>query len=338
MTFKPQSRQRRGFQIAARDISSSLALIVLSFSAAGCTPAAQPTRACLAVNAPDPSDPRAGMVWIPGGVVTIGADPVLPEEGPERRVEVDGFWIAAHEVTNREFEAFVAATGYVTLAEQVDPSGDQTRGGGAVFAPRADVRDWSNISTWWRLDLRANWRQPGGAGTSVSDRPNEPVVQIAYPDALAYARWRNHELPSEAEWEMAARGGLERARYVWGDDVRPSGKIAANHHQGLFPFEDSAADGHAGRAPVGCFAPNGFGLYDAAGNVWEWTTTLWSPHGASQGLRVIKGGSFLCSDSFCHRYRPAARQPGDETFSTEHLGFRTIWRGPPPSDGAPTDR
>lgn len=311
-----------------------LALLALGLAAAGCDRSAPTATACLVVEAPVPADPRAGMVWIPGGLVTMGADAALPEERPERQVAVDGFWIAVHEVTNREFAAFVAATGYVTLAEQVDPSGDQSRGGGGVFAPGVTVRDWSGTSPWWRLDRQANWRQPGGAGTSITERPNDPVVQLAYADALAYARWRGHELPSEAEWEMAARGGLEGARYVWGDDVRPGGKIAANHHQGLFPFEDNAADGYAGRAPVGCFPANGFGLYDMAGNVWEWTTTAWGAQGAAQGLRVIKGGSFLCSDAFCHRYRPAARQPGDETFSTEHLGLRTVWRGPPPAEVA----
>lgn len=314
--------------------ASLFAGLMAVLATACCSPTGAGAAMCLPVQAPEPANPSAGMVWIPGGVVTIGADDAFPEERPERRVEVEGFWIAVHEVTNREFQAFVAATGYVTLAERVDPGGDQSRGGGAVFAPGVHVRDWSDISAWWRLDLQANWRQPRGAGASITDRPHDPVVQIAYPDALAYARWRGHTLPSEAEWEMAARGGLDGARYVWGNEVRPNGKIAANHHQGLFPFEDTAADGHAGRAPVGCFPANGFGLYDMAGNVWEWTTTPWGPQREATGFRVIKGGSFLCSDSYCHRYRPAARQPGDETFSTEHLGFRTVWRGPPPTDAA----
>lgn len=294
--------------------------------------AAQAT-ACQAIEIPSPDNPAGGMVWIPGGTVTIGADTFFPEERPQRTVTVDGFWIARHEVTNRDFAAFVAATGYVTLAEQTDPTGRGTRGGGAVFDPGVHVRDWSDISAWWRLDLAANWRQPRGAGSSSAGHPDEPVVQIAYADALAYARWRGHELPSEAEWETAARGGLPAARYVWGDEVRPDGQIRANHWQGAFPIEDSGADGHVGRAPVGCYPPNGFGLYDMAGNVWEWTSDYWGPAGAAQGLRVIKGGSFLCSDSYCHRYRPAARQPGDETFSTEHLGLRTVWRGLPPQQG-----
>lgn len=311
----------------------ALALVMLGLSAAcggrGAEPAAGPV-ACMSVETPSPADPAAGMVWIPGGTVTIGADEFFPEERPQRTLAVDGFWIARHEVTNREFEAFVAATGYVTVAEQADPSGSAARGGGAVFDPGVHVRDWSDISAWWRLDPTANWRQPRGEGSSVTGRPNDPVVQIAYADALAYARWRGHELPGEAEWEMAARGGLPAARYVWGNEARPGGAIKANHWQGAFPIEDSGEDGHVGRAPVGCYEPNGFGLYDMAGNVWEWTRDSWGQAGAMPGMRVIKGGSFLCSDSYCHRYRPAARQPGDETFSTEHLGLRTIWRGPPP--------
>ncbi len=309
---------------------AALGLLALGL-AAGCGGQKPPVQAvaCLPVEVPSPADPAAGMVWIPGGTITIGADTFFPEERPQREATVEGFWIARHEVTNREFEAFVAATGYVTLAEQTDPSGGAARGGGAVFDPGVHVRDWSDISAWWRLDLAANWRQPRGDGSSVAQRPNDPVVQIAYADALAYARWRGHELPSEAEWEMAARGGLPGASYVWGDEARPGGEIRANHWQGAFPIEDSGEDGHVGRAPVGCYAPNGFGLYDMAGNVWEWTSDGWGPQGAAQGMRVIKGGSFLCSDSYCHRHRPAARQPGDETFSTEHLGLRTVWRGPP---------
>lgn len=313
------------------------AALALTLALAACgppPPAAVDSVACLAVALPDPADPARGMVWIPPGAVTLGADDFYPEERPERREAVGGFWIAAHEVTNREFEAFVRATGHVTEAEKRDPMGGQAVGGGAVFAPGLQGRDWSDISAWWRLDLAANWRQPGGEGKSIAGRPEDPVVQIAYADALAYARWRGHDLPSEAEWERAARGGLEGARYVWGDETRPTGRYAANHWQGAFPFKDTGADGRVGRAPVGCFPPNGFGLYDMAGNVWEWTRDGWAPEGEARGFRVIKGGSFLCSDGFCHRYRPAARQPGDETFSTEHLGFRTVWRGPPPAPAA----
>jgi len=274
---------------------------------------------CLEIALPDPARPEVSMVWIPGGEVTLGSNDFFPEERPLRAESVEGFWISAHAVTNAEFARFAEETGYVTLAERDGPE----EGGGAVFG--LDAPDGSEAG-WWRLDADADWRRPQGGSSSIEGRERYPVVQIAYEDALAYARWRGHDLLREAEWEHAARGGLDGAAYVWGDEVRPGGAYLANHWQGQFPFEDSGADGYAGLAPVGCFPPNGYGLYDMAGNVWEWTSDLWD----RPGHRVIKGGSFLCSDSYCHRYRPAARQPGDETFSTEHLGFRTGWRGPPP--------
>ncbi|KPP82360.1 MAG: lipoprotein [Oceanicaulis sp. HLUCCA04] len=279
-------------------------------------------QACLPVAVPDPADPGAAMVWVPAGSVQLGSDDFFPEEAPVRTEQVEGFWIGVHEVTNGEFAAFVEATGYVTLAEREGAEA----GGGGVFGPGVQVRDWSDIRTWWRFDPRASWRRPQGGSSAIEGRENWPVVQIAYEDALAYARWRGHDLPGEAEWERAARGGLEGAPYVWGSQMRPGGAYQANHWQGVFPVRDTGEDGHAGLAPVGCYAPNGYGLYDVAGNVWEWTQDEWE----QPGFRVIKGGSFLCSDSYCHRYRPAARQPGDERFSTEHLGFRTVWRGPAP--------
>lgn len=275
---------------------------------------------CIAPALPDPARPELGMVWIAGGEAEIGSEQFFPEERPVRTAEVGGFWMSQHEVTNGEFAHFVEATGYVTLAER----GAGQMAGGAVFVASDKGRDWSDIRTWWRLDKAASWRRPQGARSTIEGRDALPVVQIAYEDALAYARWRGHELPSEEEWEYAARGGLPGEAYVWGKQARPDGAYMANHWQGPFPISDSGEDGHAGLAPVGCYPPNGFGLYDMAGNVWEWTSTRWE----QDGFRVIKGGSFLCSDRYCHRYRPAARQPGDETFATEHLGFRTVWRGP----------
>ncbi len=299
-------------------------LAMLAMWSAGCSQERSEPGVCLDIALPDHDSPEAGMVWVPAGQVTIGSDAFFPEERPVRTVDVDGFWIARHTVTNAGFARFVETTGYITLAER---DGEGT-GGGAVFGPGVQVRDWSDIRTWWRFDPRASWRRPQGGSSTIEGRDTYPVVQIAYEDALAYARWRGHDLPSEAEWERAARGGLEGEPYVWGSEVRPDGMYMANHWQGVFPFEDSGADGHAGLAPVGCYPPNGYGLYDMAGNVWEWTSGRWE----REGYRVIKGGSFLCSDSYCHRYRPAARQPGDEAFSTEHLGFRTVWRGPPPRE------
>ncbi len=300
---------------------AGLAAMAIALAACG-PPRAVTPDACIEIARPDPGTPQAGMVWIAPGEVALGSPDFYPEERPVRTVAVDGFWISTHAVTNGEFAAFAEATGYVTLAERDGPD----TGGGAVFGPGVQVRDWSDIRAWWRYEPEANWRQPTGPGSSIEGRSAFPVVQIAYEDALAYARWRGHDLPEEAEWERAARGGLEGAVYAWGDESRPGGDFRANHWQGAFPFEDNGADGFAGLSPVGCYPPNDFGLYDMAGNVWEWTTSTWQ----RPGFRVIKGGSFLCSDTYCHRYRPAARQPGDETFSTEHLGLRTVWRGAPP--------
>ena len=295
-----------------------IAVLLLCLMLAACS-GQDSQRACVEpASAADPLD-RSGMVHIPGGTTRLGDARFYPEESPVRETEVAAFWIDRHEVTNAEFAAFVEAAGYVTLAEREGPE----VGGGAVFGPGVDVRDYSDIRLWWRYDPRASWRRPRGGSSSITGREAYPVVQIAYEDALAYARWRGRDLPTEAEWERAARGGLEGARYVWGDEPRPEGEYRANHWQGVFPVHDSGADGHAGLAPVGCFQPNDYGLYDMAGNVWEWTKTPWGV----PGFRVIKGGSFLCSKQYCHRFRPAARQPGDETFSTGHLGFRTVWRG-----------
>jgi sulfatase modifying factor 1 len=297
------------------------ALLAAGLVMSGCGGPQHALQACADIPQPDPARPDKGMVWVPGGEVALGSKDFYPEERPVHSAEVDGFWIAAHAVTNAEFAAFVEATGYITLAERAGPN----TGGGAVFGPGVHVRDLSDIRAWWRYDPHASWRQPRGAGSTIDGRGAFPVVQIAYEDALAYARWRGHDLPSEAEWEHAAHGGFEREPYVWGSEVMPDGAYMANHWQGLFPIQDNGADGHAGIAPVGCYPPNGHGLYDMAGNTWEWTTTMWE----HEGFRVIKGGSFLCSDTYCHRYRPAARQPGDEAFSTEHLGFRTVWRALP---------
>lgn len=285
----------------------------------GCGEPDDRARGCIkSADATDPLD-RSGMVAIPAGLTRIGDERFYREEAPVREVAVDAFWIDRHAVTNAEFAAFVAATGYITLAERDGPEA----GGGGVFSPGTDKRDPADVRQWWRFEPRANWRNPRGEPQAPAPPDDHPVVQIAYEDALAYARWRGRDLPSEAEWERAARGGMEGKAYAWGDDARPGGEYQANHWQGTFPYHDSGEDEHAGLAPVGCYPSNGYGLYDMAGNVWEWTRDGWG----SEGFRIIKGGSFLCSDNYCHRYRPAARQPGDEAFSTEHLGFRTVWRG-----------
>lgn len=205
--------------IAHSTLRLTACLAVITLLAACGAPETEAPRACLEIAAPAPDAPQDGMVWIAPGEVTLGSQDFYPEERPVRTVAVEGFWIAAHAVTNAEFAAFAEATGYVTLAERAGPD----TGGGAVFGPGVQVRDWSDIRAWWRYDPQASWHQPRGAGSTIDGRGAFPVVQIAYEDALAYARWRGHDLPGEAEWERAARGGLEGAVYVWGDEARPGG-------------------------------------------------------------------------------------------------------------------
>ena len=288
------------------------------------------------------------MRWIPGGRFRMGSDRFYPEEGPAHTVAVAGFWIDAHPVTNAAFADFVAATGYVTLAEQpVDPAGfpgaspELLQPGGLVFhAPdgKVDLRD---VSSWWRYVPGADWRHPDGPDSTIDGRDNDPVVQIAWPDAAAFAAWAGKRLPHEAEWECAARGGLDGATWCWGEDATPGGHWMANTWQGDFPQSNTALDGFAGRSPVGAFPPNGYGVYDMAGNVWEWTLTEFtarhterpSPccHGRSDNAtipqKVIKGGSYLCSPDYCLRYRPAARQPQSIDTATCHIGFRCVRDG-----------
>ncbi len=277
---------------------------------------------------------RAGMKFIPGGRFTMGSDQHYPEERPPHEVSVEGFWIDTHEVTNAQFAAFVAATGYVTTAEKPLPADlypglpDEYRAAGSmVFVMPEQTLAQLDPSQWWSFTPGANWRHPGGPGTDITGRDSEPVTQISWQDAKAYAAWRGHELPSEAEWEWAARGG----ETIPARDQQPE----ANIWEGVFPYFDSADDGYHGPAPAGCFAANGYGLLDMIGNVWEWTENLYQPGHvgepppASPGLpeqRVIKGGSWLCATNFCGRYRPSARQPGESDLGSTHIGFRTVLR------------
>jgi len=290
---------------------------------------------CLALAA---SDVHAGCglpdraVDLPGGPFRMGDANIYPEEGPVIRLSVTGFAIDIHEVTNRQFEAFVRATGYVTSAERSVDLGWPVNGS-AVF----DGIEWEFVEG-------ANWRHPEGPGTTIRGRGEEPVVQVSLEDAKAYAAWAGRRLPTEAEWEYAARGGLEGRTYAWGDVFTPGGRYMANTWQGPFPGGDTGEDGHAGRAEVGCYPPNGFGLFDMIGNVWEWTTDPYYPDKRfmpPQGVEnsgydplqpgipvgVIKGGSFLCSPHFCGRYRPAARHAQDTGLGTNHIGFRTVSAG-----------
>lgn len=260
----------------------------------------------------------SAMAWIPPGAFRMGADPLYPEEGPPRLVSVPGFWISVHEVTNREFAEFVRATGYRTVAER-QPR-DFPSPGSAVFT-LPDATD----GRWWRWVVGASWRAPSGPASTIKGKDTDPVVQIAFEDAEAYARWKGQSLPTEEQWERAAGGD----RKASAEPVDPGGRPLANFYQGSFPTRDLGLDGYLSRAPAGCFPPNGFGLHDMIGNVWEWTRTE-DPRVPQ--TRTIKGGSFLCAANYCARYRPAARQFQELGLGTDHIGFRLVdMRRPPPS-------
>ena len=259
--------------------------------------------------------PSGEMVFIRGGTFRMGTDDGMPHEGPAHEVTVKSFWIDRHEVTVAEFARFVEATRYVTEAERFGWSG--------VFDARTG--DWTRVDG-------ANWRQPEGIGSQA--QPREPVTQVSWNDAQEYARWAGKRLPTEAEWEYAARGGLAGRRYAWGDDLRPHGRPVANWWQGHFPDRDTGEDGFTGRAPVGSFAPNNFGLHDVAGNVWEWCADWFDesyyrrspgrdPRGPEGGAeRVLRGGSWMCSENFCTNYRVAGRGHATPDTGLNNLGFR----------------
>lgn len=292
----------------------------------------------------------AGMVALPGGVFRMGSEQGYPEERHVHPVRLAPFLIDQHEVTNAQFAAFVKATGYVTLPERkhrVTADGKGTSSfpaGGVVFVWPKNGEQFRAAYQWWRYKAGANWRHPYGPDSSIEGLDNHPVVQIAYDDALAYAAWLDRDLPTEAEAEYAARGGLDGNTYAWGNTPEINGRIMANVWQGAFPHGDAKQDGHSGSAPVGCYQPNGYGLFDTVGNAWEWTRDMYADRHPQEsadnpmvvrvagqaaddsGSRVIKGGSFLCSPDFCLRYRPSSRQPQDPTLSTVHVGFRTVFR------------
>ena len=339
-------------------LSRLAALLALLTLLAAChEPAPAPTAArtaCLAPGpVPDPDHPRVGMVRMAAAQFDMGAAALRAEEGPPRRVRVGAFWIDRTEVTNAAFARFVAATGYRTLAERgldaaqyPNLTPDQRRPASLVFVGAQSSS--RNSGDWWRIVPGADWRHPGGPGSSLAGLEQRPVVHVAWEDAMAYARWLGRDLPTEAEWEYAARGGLAGARYTWGDAHESAGRRQANTWQGVFPAVDTGDDGYPARtAPVGCFRPNGYGLYDMAGNVWEWTRDWYRPGledaasleagGPPRGRssdpnepgvskHVIKGGSYLCADDYCYRYRPAARTPGPPDSGASHVGFRTVLR------------
>jgi sulfatase modifying factor 1 len=299
---------------------------------------------------PSQDNDTSGMAFIRGGTFVMGSERHRPEERFTHLVRVDGFWIDRHEVTNAQFREFVAATGYVTLAERgLDPAThpgmpkELIAPGSVVFIPPTNVASGGRITQWWQYVAGANWRAPTGPGSTIAGKDNHPVVHIAYEDALAYARWRGRELPTEAQWEFAARGGRD-GEDDWSSAFDAEGKPIANTWQGVFPVYNTNEDGYAGTAPVGCFKPNGYGLYDTIGNVWEWTSDWYRPgHPRAAAVnpggpelqdlaltagqspsRVIKGGSFLCASNYCSRYRSAARQPQEVDLGAAHLGFRTV--------------
>jgi formylglycine-generating enzyme required for sulfatase activity len=300
-------------------------------------------------------DGPAGMVWIPGGRFWMGTDH-MEDAQPVHQVEVKGFWMDRTDVTNEEFARFVQSTGYVTIAERpLNPkefpnlAPEDLAPGSVVFTPPAKPVPLDRPLAWWRFVKGANWRHPEGPGSDVRGKEKYPVVHIAWPDAVSYAKWTGKRLPTEAEWEFASRGGRDRQNYSWGNELNPHGKWMANTFQGHFPDKNNSADGYAGVAPVASFPPNDFGLYDMSGNVWQWVSDWYrpdyyallrqegeiaiDPHGPRDSLdpqepgvpkRVQKGGSFLCTDQYCERYMPGARGKGDPETGTNHLGFRCV--------------
>ncbi len=333
--------------------AATLALLVFGWwlwTGSGAQPAPQGMRerTTCAMPAEAPTNPHPGMRWVPGGSFDFG-DTLYPEEQPLRRVSVEGFWIDRTEVSNAQFAEFVDATGHLTDAERVVDAQrnpglppEMRKPGAVVFVMPGATSGHANITQWWRYVPGANWRHPGGPHTSIAGRAAYPVVAVTYADALAYARWKGRALPSEAQWEWAARAARPLAA---GSREQPAD---ANTWQGLFPVHNSADDGFIGLAPVGCYPANALGLFDMIGNVWELTADAWTAnhaeqHGgavpqAARGMRlaaapaqrVIKGGSFLCAPSYCMRYRPGSRQPQEDDLGVSHVGFRTIIAAPGP--------
>ena len=323
------------------------------------TPAAGDERAAaVQINQTKPPGPAPdGMAWIPGGTFWMGCEGCgMPDALPAHLVSVDGFWMDRTAVTNADFERFVRATKYVTVAERdLDPANfpgvprDKLVPGSAVFTPTVQAVALNNPLQWWRYVPGASWRHPSGPGTSVQDRADHPVVHIAFDDAVAYAEWAGKRLPTEAEFEFAARGGLDRNRYPWGNELTPDGKAVANTWQGHFPAKDHGEDGHHGTSPVKAFPPNGFGVYDVGGNVWQWCADWYrpdyyatlaaagaitkNPRGPSDSFdpqepgaakRVVRGGSYLCTDQYCARYLVGSRGKSEVTSGTSNLGFRLV--------------
>jgi formylglycine-generating enzyme len=298
-----------------------------------------------------------GMVYIPGGTFWMGSEKGGPDERPVREVTLDGFWMDKHPVTNRQFERFIRESGYVTIAER-RPDPEDFPGvpaellvpGSVVFSPPPGEVSLNNHHAWWRYVPGASWRHPEGPGSGIQGREDHPVVHVSWHDAAAYAQWAGKRLPTEAEWEYAARGGLDRQPFMWGEELVPNGQWQANIWQGRFPNENTEEDGFHATSPAGSFPPNGYGLYDMAGNVWEWCADWYRPDYYATGpsvnpkgpadsfdpneptlpKRVMRGGSYLCSDLYCTGYRPSARMKTSPDTGLSHTGFRLAKDGPPP--------
>ena len=291
---------------------------------------------------------RGNMIWVPGGNFLMGSNNFYPEERPVHQEFVHGFWMDPHPVTNAEFRQFVNPTGYVTFSERPPDSAAYPHAdpsllvpGSLVFRKPAGPVNLRDYRAWWEYTPGADWRYPEGPDSTLDGRNDHPVAHVAYEDACAYADWAGKALPTESEWEFAARGGLDGATYAWGEEVTPGGRAMANTWQGRFPWENLKTDGYEGTSPVGAFPANGYGLYDMIGNVWEWTASSFTPRRAENGKkscrtpgasgahiarRVVKGGSHLCAPNYCLRYRPAARQGEAVDTSACHIGFRCVMR------------
>jgi formylglycine-generating enzyme len=356
---------------------AAIVTLALSQSAHAVEPVASAAKATssfaltIANSSKPPSPLPEGMVWIPGGEFSMGSEgkcdgksccspSTVADALPIHRVYVDGFWMDATDVTNAQFEKFVQVTGYVTIAERAPTTEEfptappeNLVAGSVVFTPTSVPVSLDNPYQWWSYIKGANWRHPEGPQSDTKARENYPVVQIAYPDAVAYAKWAGKRLPTEAEWEFAARGSLSGKLYAWGDEFKPGGKFMANTYQGVFPVKDTGEDGFAGTSPVGSFPANGYGIYDMAGNVWQWCSdwyrpdyfkqlaedgdvarnpqgpeTAFDPTEPTEKKRVQKGGSYLCTDQYCTRYMVGTRGKGEVNTGTNHLGFRCVMTVP----------
>jgi formylglycine-generating enzyme len=358
-------------------VVSAMAIVSVVVVAASCsrsveTPAAAPSshddnsfHPTIANMAPPPAPAPDGMAWIPGGEFSMGAaDPpgmddvgmsATKDSRPIHRVYVDGFFMDKTDVTNAQFGAFVKATGYVTVAERAPRAEDYPGAppenlvaGSVIFSPPHHAVPLNDHFQWWSYVKGASWRHPLGPASNINEKDDYPVVHVAYEDAEAYAKWAGKRLPTEAEWEFAARGGLSGKPFVWGEEFRPDGRWMANTHQGHFPDHDTGEDGAAGLMPVAHFAPNGYGLYDMAGNAWQWTSdwyrpdyyamvaggsvarnprgpaSAWDPSEPGQPKKVHRGGSFLCTDQYCSRYMVGTRGKGEVSTGTNHLSFRCV--------------